>query len=377
MIKNISTTPKDVKFNNQKLIIDSLIDGKEYTRAEIAKIVKASKPTVSKNIEQLIGMGIIIEGGKANNQIGKKGTLLRINKDYVNFLIIDLSMNMINICISNLLNDISVHKSKHLGTVNDIIETLDEVVGRVYDKNIIIYKCIISFPGIVDRNGENIVVNIQENEIRLRKLVDYLRKQLGLEVVCMNDINLAVLAEKKNFFGEEIENLIYLSIGVGVGAGIFVNNQLLIGDTFAASEIGFAICGSENGELSTFEQLVSIDKVLERYTVLTGIDMDYESFKAKYIDGDTACVHIMNEIKKIIAIRIYNAAVLLDIQNVVIGGLIVEMCSEICKDIELIIHKFSKKQIKIQERKLKNASVIGAAIMIRNEWLEDPFIYPQ
>ena len=60
----------------------------------------------------------------------------------------------------------------------------------------------------------------------------------GRKVVIDNDANAAALAEWKLGAGRGFQNMVYLTMGTGIGAGAVVNGRLLRGQRNAAGEIG-------------------------------------------------------------------------------------------------------------------------------------------
>ncbi|MEK7561206.1 MAG: ROK family protein [Patescibacteria group bacterium] len=72
-------------------------------------------------------------------------------------------------------------------------------------------------------------------------LVDSLRKTFGLPVFLLNDANAGALAE--HYFGKSRgkDNLVYITLSTGIGAGAIVNGRLLLGRSGNAAELGHLI----------------------------------------------------------------------------------------------------------------------------------------
>ncbi len=69
-------------------------------------------------------------------------------------------------------------------------------------------------------------------------LRDLLQERLGLPVFTGNDANLAALAEYRFGAGQGVDHLIYITVSTGIGGGIIVNGQMLLGHGGYAAEIG-------------------------------------------------------------------------------------------------------------------------------------------
>lgn len=101
------------------------------------------------------------------------------------------------------------------------------------------------------------IVNPEEKEIVLAANVPAisfkpLEKELGIPVELENDCNVAVMGEKIYGDGRDVENLVYITISTGIGAGVYYQGRLLKSlKTGRAAEVGFFVIDSE-GKCETF-----------------------------------------------------------------------------------------------------------------------------
>lgn len=77
--------------------------------------------------------------------------------------------------------------------------------------------------------------HIDDNNI---PLVPYIEKALGTKPALINDCVAAVLAEKELGAGKKLDNLAYVTISTGIGGGVIVDRNLLLGKDGNAHEIG-------------------------------------------------------------------------------------------------------------------------------------------
>jgi glucokinase len=75
---------------------------------------------------------------------------------------------------------------------------------------------------------------------------DEIEKRLGAKVILENDANAAALGEKWMGAGRDVDDLILLTLGTGIGGGIISNGKVLRGSLGMAGEIGH-ITISPNG----------------------------------------------------------------------------------------------------------------------------------
>ncbi len=69
-------------------------------------------------------------------------------------------------------------------------------------------------------------------------IVDYLRDKYGVQAYLENDANACALAEWQFGAGERCDNMIFLTFGTGLGAGLILNGKLYAGTSGMAGEVG-------------------------------------------------------------------------------------------------------------------------------------------
>jgi glucokinase len=102
----------------------------------------------------------------------------------------------------------------------------------------------VGVPGIT-RHEEGIVSWAFALKWRDYPLKAKLAKRYDLPILVDNDVNLAVLGELWFGAGQKATNMILITIGTRIGAGIIINGALYRGSHEAAGEIGNMLPGSD------------------------------------------------------------------------------------------------------------------------------------
>ncbi|MCW8806121.1 MAG: ROK family protein [Ignavibacteriaceae bacterium] len=122
------------------------------------------------------------------------------------------------------------------GTKEKILKEIINAIYSVFDDNVA--GIGIGVPSLVDVN-KGIVYNVQNipswDEVHLK---DILEEQFGIPVYVNNDANCFTIGEKYFGKGKRFSNMVGLTIGTGLGAGIFINNRLYSGTNCGAGEFG-------------------------------------------------------------------------------------------------------------------------------------------
>lgn len=103
-----------------------------------------------------------------------------------------------------------------------------------------IEKIGIGTPGTVNNiKGELIYSNNLDAENVMMK--DYLEEKLSRKVYVDNDANAAGVAEYIFGAGKDVDSMIAITLGTGVGSGIIIDGKILQGSMFSGGEIGHMV----------------------------------------------------------------------------------------------------------------------------------------
>ena len=367
-----ANTQTDVKINNQKMIIDLLVNQGSMTRADLSKRMNTSKPTISKNVEELLQERKILEIGKDDNSLGKKGTLIDINKNYGYVLGFDFSKNRLRMALANLrmewIYEEDWDMEPYLSLSQETYEekVLNYLEGFIVHSKVNLDKVMynmISFPAVVGKDNDVHLTKDRMKQTWNRVIKPFMEEGLARPYRIKNDIKLATLYEKR--FGQfsQEENLYLISADVGVGIGIVIRHELYEGDRFAAGEIGF-IQPQEQGERKFYvlEDRISIHVVMERYKAMMGSSCSYQEFVVHIKEKKAAATRLYDEIIEELAIVIANIASILDIRHVVLAGRLFELKETMVEELNRLIKKRTSFETEVHRTSLSNMSLHGAIL---------------
>src|SRR5580698_9522788 len=128
--------------------------------------------------------------------------------------------------------------SHRIKMISALAQEIDSAITTAGLKKNQIAGVGIGLPGLIDY--EKGIVRFLPNIPGWRKvpLKSILQKRIKLPVFVDNDVKVITLAESKFGAGKGVRNLICLTLGTGVGAGLILNGQLYRGEDNAAGELG-------------------------------------------------------------------------------------------------------------------------------------------
>ena len=268
-------TPEQARAHNSQLVLRTIYNRGQISRAGIARATGLTRPTVSDVVAGLIVQGLVEEVGRAPSTGGKRAVLLSVVDDSRQLIGLDLAREDFHGALLNLRGQISQRVDlplegrdgeAALALVYDLVDGLMAAAASP------LLGIGIGAPGLVDAaNGVmHQSVNLDWRDVPLRRL---LQERYHLPAYMANDCQVAALAEYTFGSASSTRDLVVINVGWGVGAGIVLNGQLLYGNPVGAGEIGH-VTVVENGErcrcgnYGCLETLASSRAIVRRVRVL-------------------------------------------------------------------------------------------------------------
>lgn len=203
--------------------------------------------------------------------------------------------------------------------LQDIEGTINEVLSNSQiDK---IEDIAVAAAGPIDREeGVFFPPNIEEEEINLVEPLE----NFG-DVSLINDCTSAVIGEH-HYGGHGVDNLVYLTISSGIGAGTVIDNQVLEGWQGNFGEVGHMVlereglecgCGGE-GHWEAYCSGNSLPRMAEQ---LTGREFNnaLEVFQS-YYEGESEAQKVIEEMQQMNSMAMSKIVNLFNPEKVVLGG---------------------------------------------------------
>jgi glucokinase len=138
----------------------------------------------------------------------------------------------------NSLSEINSRRINSLGSVEDVLGDVFAIIESFLDSDVAAIG--IGVPSVVDVK-QGIVYDVQYipswKEVHLKKIIE---ERYRVPALVNNDANCFAIGEYYFGKGAGNENMIGLTIGTGLGAGIVVNRHLYAGPNCGAGEFGMA-----------------------------------------------------------------------------------------------------------------------------------------
>lgn len=233
---------------NRSMILDVIRKDGPISRNRIAEKLKMSVPTVLRIVEELKKEDLVREIKDPAVSRGRPQSLIELNTNSYAIVEIDLGGTKLYGTVTDLAGNVlrEIYRPHYQKSSEENLTQLIDAIQDLLNTRLVAGQ---KFRGIgvgvpaVTQYPEGIVKWAPSLQWRDLPLKDILSEKFGLEVFVENDVNLAAMGELWFGGGRNVNDLVCISIGTGIGAGIIMNNTLYRGHRFSAGEIGYLVPG--------------------------------------------------------------------------------------------------------------------------------------
>jgi predicted NBD/HSP70 family sugar kinase len=245
----VKRTSRDIRLANRFDVLRHIIAESTVSRQEIVAETGLSLATVSTLVGELLELGLLKEVGYEDSGGGRPRGLIAVNQaggllvgvdvaeTYVHTELFDPALNLLAATEEELHPEENRPEQVvgHIVTgVRSVIEQADRAGGSTGDR---VLGVGVSVPGQVEREGGVSVFapNWDWHDVPLRSL---LSAQLGLPLYLDNPLKASTVAELWFGAARGRDDVVVLTLGTGVGAGLALGGSLYRGATNSAGEWG-------------------------------------------------------------------------------------------------------------------------------------------
>lgn len=234
--------------------------------------------------------------------------------------------------------------------IEQLIKAATTVRDEAAKRNWVIKGIGLGTPGIVDETNR-IVLGGAENLVGWENLdvASPLEEQLNLPVVMGNDANLMGLGETKYGAGGGCTNVVFLTIGTGIGGAVIIDGKLFNGFANRGTELGHVplIATGERcacGAVGCLEHYASTAALVRRFSTLAAergvtfdTEVDGELIVRLYHEGFPLAVECMNDHFFYLGRGIAGFINIFSPQRIVIGGGVAESGAFYVEEIRKVV----------------------------------------
>ena len=369
----VSQPPANVSRQlSRRSVFELLLHRSPISRADLAKLSGLSKQTISEVVDVFEQQGLARPVGRTKGNIGRTAVLYELSPEGGHVLGIDLGARQLTAALGDISGRVVAEATEPTDRRGGAwaLEQIARLAERLARENQThpsrIRSIVVAVPGVVDpRTGD---IDLAPNITGLGHLnvVELLGEKLASRVRVENDINLALLGELWHGCAQNLANVALLSLGTGLGLGLFINGGLILGESGAAGEIAYLPFGgdplqAESRVQGCLEYQIGAVGIMRRYRESngTGVDSVAQVFERAQA-GDSHAAEVVDETARLTAMAAATVIATVDPQLLVMGGSIGSR-PEFAHKVGQVLSQLAPRTIEIRTSTLgKRACVVGA-----------------
>jgi len=389
---------------NRSVILNTVRCYSAVSRTRLREVTGIRLASITELVKDLTGEGFLVEAGTVGEDRGRKQTLLRLNPEGRFAIGVEFDADHIVGVIVNLEAQVVGEVRHQLSAEPDrdtilqgIFQTVDEAMKNPLCRGGKFLGIGLADPGLVDsRRGVSVFsTTIRDwRDVPLKQIVE---DRFALPVVMEENTRSKALCEIRFGAGKDIDNLMYIDFGMGIGCGFVCQGQLYRGFSESAGELGHMrvmeggpVCNC--GSYGCLESVASLPAIAHRavrairegavslIAELAGQQLDTISadhgFEAAR-RGDKLALGIMDDTARYLGIAIANAVNLLNPQMIVFDSRMGRIADLILEPIQRTVMRQalgnSTRGLRFEiSRMSEDIGAVGAATIVLDKVFEIP-----
>jgi len=363
--------PSHLRQANARGLLHLLRRHNPCSKADLVRLSGLSAPTVSSGVSHLEGLGLVESIGEGASSGGRPPELLRFNAGHGYVAAADIGGTRLRMMMTDLNGDVLTQWSTVLlkqqktpegvcALIHDGLKAMCRQTGTSTRK---VLHLTAGAPGITNVTTGVVIAapNLKDwIEVPLREM---LQEVTGVRAIIENDTNLAAVGEYRCGAAEGIDNFVFVALGTGVGAGIFLHGQLHHGVRWCAGEIGYFGVSGRKRDAMQVRQIGQLERIIggigieEHWLKLlhrnpSPAHGDLAKLRASQIfdmasDGDPLATEVLVYTAGLLADAVADISLLLNPELVVLGGG-VGSHPELCRRTQMLVqrHEFAQPQLR-------------------------------
>jgi predicted NBD/HSP70 family sugar kinase len=384
-----------MRSKNSGLLLDMIWHAQQISRAEIARQAGLSPSTVSAIVRDLEQLGLVQDIGTGSSTGGRRPILLGFCDDAFAIVGVELGATHIAVVVTDLRGRIKVFREQDYpvrtdppGTLETTRELIDAALAEARIPLTRVLGIGVAIPSPLDphepgRMSPFIVPAWEGYDIRA-----WLHERYQHPIVIDNDANLGALAEQ--WWGERADDLTYIKIGMGVGAGHIIRGELYRGAGGSAGEVGHIVLDPAGppcrcGNRGCLVMFIGSDVLVARARKRMQRKADESLTMAMIIElakqGEAVAQEVIADAGRYLGIALASLVNILNPAVVVLGGVLASAGDMLIDSLRTSIRSHALSQSIAETRIVastldRRAIAVGAATLVLSAALRDYTLFP-
>jgi glucokinase-like ROK family protein len=237
-------TPPDDRLAGLVTVLDFVRTHGSTTRPSLVHATGLSRAVVTQRVAELLDYGLLVEGELGPSTGGRSPRLLRFPADAGHLLVADLGATSVDVALADLSGNVLTHVQEPCDIAagpDAVLDRVEELFVRslvsVEPRAVPLWGIGIGVPGPVEfESGRPVAPPIMPGWDRYAVRERFAKYNVPVWVD--NDVNIMALGERRAGIAKGHDNVVFIKIGTGIGAGIIMRGSLHRGTQGCAGDVG-------------------------------------------------------------------------------------------------------------------------------------------
>jgi predicted NBD/HSP70 family sugar kinase len=343
-------------------ILHLIHSGSNYSRLDLARKTGLSPALITSIVRDLIARRLVVEAPAVSSQVGRKPIPLQIRSDLGYLIGLDIGSFFSRVVLTDMTGHI-VHQEQIETGIPDgrvrVLERVFECVHRAMTTSAVNREGIlgmgIAHSGVIDTE-KGLVLSLprpgqmaQWKNVPLRSIF---QEKFHLPCLLEDSVRTMATAERQFGLGREMDDFLFIEVGMGIGAAIFFEGKLYRGGGGKAGEFGH-ITVDENGPLCScgnngcLESVASCAAIIQsgRLALERGVDsrirdlargdlsrISIEVIAQAAAENDSLAFRVLQDASSYIARGLADLVNLLNPRLIIFGGALFRAAPQLLAD---------------------------------------------
>jgi predicted NBD/HSP70 family sugar kinase len=323
---------------NRLRVIDALRHEGSASRTDLVRITGLSRTTITTLVGDLQDGGLVVEQEEDAVERperpgrGRPPVLLRLAPSAGAALGVDFGHRHLRVAIADLSSTVLAERrieadvdAAATTSLDAAAELVEEVLREAGVDRSQVVGAGMGLPGPIDRRTGTVGSSVILPDWAGLQAAEELAKRIDMRVEVDNDANLGALAELSLGAGRGVQDVIYVKVSSGIGAGLVLGGRLHHGATGIAGEIGHvqvradgAVCRC--GNRGCLETVASGPALLTVLRAAHGEQLPVAGMLELAASGDLGTQRVINDAGRAIGHALGDLCNSLNPSAIVVGG---------------------------------------------------------
>ncbi len=332
--------PTLIRQTNAEILLRLLRESGPCSKADLVRASGLSAPSVTNVVGSLISTGLVEAVGEGDSTGGRPPDILRFKAEHGCIAGVEITRDVLRFLLTDLdgrpLNQGETPIKKAKSTPREVCRQIAKELWQMLRKRGLprgrLLRATVGIPAIVNVDEGTVLAFTALQKWNRVPLGPMLARELKCPVLVDNDTNLAAQGEFHSGAALGESDFVFITIGEGVGAGIFLNGRIYRGSQWSAGEIGYLRVPNISRERPAIHKYGKLETALSASSILKSwrASAGASSVRSRVVRvadvwdlaslGNAAAKRILRQHATILADVIVDLALILNPNLILLGG---------------------------------------------------------